>query len=99
MDEDLEPQRNDATIVVRRLLSANAVAHERQAQLQQALDSRVVLEQAKGILAERFGLTVEDAFALLRRTARSRRMNLHDAARKVLADDPELDAALRERGA
>ena len=97
MEDEADPSRNDATIVVRRLLSATAVAHERQAQLQHALDSRVVIEQAKGILAERFGLTIEEAFALLRRTARSHRMNLHEAARRVVADDPELGVALRER--
>ena len=97
MNEHADPHRNDASIVVRRLLSATAVAHERQAQLQRALDSRVVLEQAKGMLAERFGITVDEAFAMLRRTARSQRMNLHEAARRVLADDPELGAALRER--
>jgi AmiR/NasT family two-component response regulator len=97
MNDGADPHHNDATIVVRRLLSANAVAHERQAQLQRALDSRVVLEQAKGMLAERFGVTVDEAFVMLRRTARSRQLNLHEAARLVLADDPELGAALRGR--
>ena len=52
--------------------------------LQQALDSRIVIEQAKGMLAERFGLPIEDAFELLRRSARSNRMKLRDLAAKVV---------------
>ena len=88
---------DDAAILIRRLISTTALAHERQAQLQEALDSRVVLEQAKGMLAERLGLTVDEAFTLLRRAARSRRMRLHDAALAVLANEPALDAYLREQ--
>src|SRR4051812_22329004 len=42
-------------------------------QLQTALDTRIVIEQAKGILAERFHLPVDDAFLLLRYAARSSR--------------------------
>ena len=42
-------------------------------QLQLALDSRIVIEQAVGMLAERFTLTVEEAFELLRRAARDSR--------------------------
>jgi hypothetical protein len=54
---------------------------ERAEQLQHALDSRIVIEQAKGILSERFGLGLDGAFGLLRYAARSERMKLH-----VLAD-------------
>jgi len=54
-------------------------------QLQTALDSRIVIEQAKGMLAERLGIGVEDAFELLRSTARSRRIRLHDLAQQLLA--------------
>jgi len=95
MDEPTRAPRDDASIVVGRLISATAVAHERQAQLQHALDSRVLLEQAKGMLAERLGVGVEEAFTLMRRAARSRRLRLHDAARAVLANDESFDELVR----
>jgi len=57
----------------------------RVAQLQTALETRIVVEQAKGILAERFQLAVEDAFLLLRYAARSSRTNLHELAREVIS--------------
>jgi hypothetical protein len=56
----------------------------RVAQLQTALETRIVVEQAKGILAERFQLTVEDAFLLLRYAARSSRRNLRELAREIV---------------
>jgi ANTAR domain len=58
---------------------------ERTIQLQIALDSRIVVEQAKGILAERDGIGVDEAFERLRIEARSRRMKLHDLAAGVVA--------------
>ena len=57
---------------------------EENAQLRQALVSRVVIEQAKGILAERHHLELDEAFELVRRTARSRRMRLHLLASAVI---------------
>jgi AmiR/NasT family two-component response regulator len=54
-------------------------------QLAHALESRVVIEQAKGILRERYGLALESSFELLRRAARSNRMNIHELARKVVS--------------
>jgi hypothetical protein len=57
---------------------------ERVEQLQTALESRIVIEQAKGVLAERFKLTVDDAFLLLRYAARSSRTKLHDVAHEVV---------------
>jgi hypothetical protein len=56
-------------------------------QLQTALRSRIVIEQAKGILAERLGLSVDDAFALLRRAARTSRSSLRALASAVIADE------------
>lgn len=60
-------------------------------QLERALRSRIVVEQAKGMLAERLGVTPDEAFAVLRRTARNRRERLHDLARAVLAGERPLD--------
>jgi hypothetical protein len=54
------------------------------AQLRGALDSRIVIEQAKGMLAERFGLELHDAFLLLRRAARTSRRGLHAVASAVI---------------
>jgi GAF domain-containing protein len=50
-------------------------------QLQTALNSRVIIEQAKGKLAERLGIDVDQAFTLLREQARSRNLRLSDLAR------------------
>lgn len=55
------------------------------AQLQQALDSRVVIEQAKGALAARLGTAPEAAFTLLRSYARSHNRILTDVAREILS--------------
>jgi AmiR/NasT family two-component response regulator len=55
-------------------------------QLQTALDSRVVIEQAKGILAERYSLRTDGAFELLRRAARSNRLSIHTLAAEVVAN-------------
>jgi anti-anti-sigma regulatory factor len=59
-------------------------AHLRAAQLQRALDSRVVVEQAKGRLSVEFGCTVDEAFEWLRRHARSTNRKLHDLATEVV---------------
>ena len=53
-------------------------------QLAHALESRVVIEQAKGVLRERYSMTLPAAFELLRRAARSNRMNIHELATKVV---------------
>jgi ANTAR domain len=55
-------------------------------QLQTALATRIVVEQAKGVLAERFHLEVDEAFLLLRHAARSSRTNLHGLAEEVVSN-------------
>jgi transcriptional regulator with GAF, ATPase, and Fis domain len=53
------------------------------AQLQNALNSRVTIEQAKGVLAERRRISVDQAFTLLRSYARDHNLRLSDVARDV----------------
>lgn len=67
------------------------------AQLRQALESRIVIEQAKGVLAERYATAVDVAFELLRRAARSSQLRLHDLAADVVAANETPLAIQRER--
>src|ERR1700759_845248 len=53
-------------------------------QLQSALNSRVIIEQAKGKLAERLGGDMDQAFALLRGRARASNRRLSDLARPFI---------------
>jgi GAF domain-containing protein len=53
-------------------------------QLQAALNSRVVIEQAKGMLAEYLNITVDDAFKLLRNHARDHTRKLSEVAADVV---------------
>ncbi|MFI0262360.1 ANTAR domain-containing protein [Streptomyces sp. NPDC017056] len=59
------------------------------AQLQAALSSRIVIEQAKGILAERWQCDLDHAFDALRRHARTHRVRLSDVCRQLI--DGELE--------
>jgi hypothetical protein len=54
-------------------------------QLQAALDSRVVIEQAIGILAERFVLPLTDAFEVIRAAARNSRREVRAVAEELRA--------------
>ena len=60
-------------------------AHVLAGQLQAALDGRVVIEQAKGVLAERTGVGMADAFERLRRHARANNLRLVDVAEALIA--------------
>ena len=59
-------------------------------QLQTALNSRVVIEQAKGVLAARLEIDMDDAFSRLRHRARSHHERLTDVAHDLL--DGTIDA-------
>jgi GAF domain-containing protein len=63
-------------------------------QLQTALNNRVVIEQAKGVLAERGGLSMESAFDRLRKHARGTNQKLSLVARRVVDRDLDADALL-----
>jgi AmiR/NasT family two-component response regulator len=53
-------------------------------QLRKALQSRIIIEQAKGMLIERLDLPEDAIFELLRSAARRSRMNLHELCAEVL---------------
>lgn len=75
------------------LLQSRAVRRQEHlaAQLQHALNSRVVVEQAKGVIAERLGLEMNAAFDALRTYARSHNKRVGELARSIV--DREFDAA------
>ncbi|HEX8762076.1 MAG TPA: ANTAR domain-containing protein, partial [Pseudonocardiaceae bacterium] len=60
-------------------------------QSQAALNSRVIIEQAKGVLAQRGNLTMVAAFDRLRRYARNHNARLSEVARKVVETDLAAD--------
>jgi hypothetical protein len=70
---------------------------ERTIQLQTALDTRIVIEQAKGVLAERLGLPVGEAFELLRRAARTSSQKIHALAEQVVSSRETPEAIRRVR--
>jgi GAF domain-containing protein len=53
-------------------------------QLQMALNSRIAVEQAKGVLSAQLGIDPDEAFGLLRRRARDSRRRLVDVAEEVV---------------
>lgn len=59
-------------------------AHSVEGQLQRALQTRIGIEQAKGIISERMGIEMDASFGLLRSYARNHNQKLHDAARDVV---------------
>jgi GAF domain-containing protein len=93
-ERDLPLAQGMADIAAIALLQERAVRQSRDvvAQLQQALSSRVVIEQAKGVLAERARIGVDAAFARLRVHARNDNRRLSDVARELI--DGRLDAAV-----
>ena len=92
---DLRPDRSTTVRL--------ADAETKIAQLEHALKSRIVIEQAKGILAERLGIDVNAAFEILRSAARSQRQRLHETARQVVDGEstpsPVLAAIVRSEHA
>jgi transcriptional regulator with GAF, ATPase, and Fis domain len=71
-------------ILQERALAESAVVRE---QLSQALQSRVVIEQAKGVLSQTRSVSTEDAFTLMRAYARSNRLKLSEVAQRVVSRD------------
>jgi transcriptional regulator with GAF, ATPase, and Fis domain len=68
------------------LLQARAISHRDTLaeQLQAALNSRVIIEQAKGVIAERRQLDMDQSFTLLRTAARTTNRRLADLSRAIV---------------
>jgi GAF domain-containing protein len=66
-------------------------------QLTLALNSRIVIEQAKGILAERMGLDMEHAFTRLRKYARDHNIRLVEVARGVVDGSVKAEMVVASR--
>lgn len=90
--ERFETQRGDPSS----LAMLEALRREND-QLRTALLTRIVIEQAKGIVAERLDVEVGEAFERLRREARNRRMKLHALAEAVVARERWTDAIFARR--
>ncbi|MCC5953335.1 MAG: GAF and ANTAR domain-containing protein [Acidimicrobiia bacterium] len=93
-DEDITAAQALADVATIGILHHRAVAesHLLSEQLQYALNSRVVIEQAKGALAQKLDLTTDEAFDVLRRYSRAHNLRLVDTAAAVV--DRTLDAAV-----
>jgi GAF domain-containing protein len=91
-DDDLAAAQALADVASIALIQQRAAEDARilNEQLQTALTSRVVIEQAKGVIAERAGLTVDVAFERLREYARAHHRGLTDVAQQVAARDMAL---------
>jgi GAF domain-containing protein len=81
-DDDQQVAQAMADIATIGVLQARAIhdGHVVAAQLQTALESRVAIEQAKGVIAEHMGISVDDAFTLLRSYARNHNSKLTETA-------------------
>jgi len=74
-----------------RAIRCNEVLTE---QLQGALNSRIVIEQAKGAVAQAEGINVDEAFTVIRSYARCHNRKLIDVARALVADSAFLSHVL-----
>jgi GAF domain-containing protein len=85
-EEDLDAARTLASVATGYIVNANKWSQAQQVteQLEQALESRVVIEQAKGIIASVRGITPDAAFDLIRKHARANRAPLHAIARAII---------------
>ena len=80
-------------VALRRLMAVTEASFEQRAQLERALKTRIVVEQAKGVLTERFRVRPDEAYEVLRGTARFRQLKVHDLASAVV-ENPDTPAAI-----
>lgn len=85
-EEEVEVAGLLAALAAGYLANASRLDRARQTadQLQEALDSRVIIEQAKGLIAGERGISVDEAFQILRAHARNRGAPLREVAHAVV---------------
>ena len=90
---DLTLARALAQIATIGLLQERAISASKDASahLQTALTSRVRLEQAKGVVAERYSVDIDTAFERLRSYARSHQRQISDVALSIVRDNFDFD--------
>jgi transcriptional regulator with GAF, ATPase, and Fis domain len=77
--------------------AATRQAALREGQLQYALDSRVAIEQAKGMIAQHAGIDMDEAFARLRAFARNTNRGLTEVAVALIGGSRDIDAVIASR--
>jgi len=84
-DGDVVAAQALADIATIAILQHNAAANAQvvNEQLNQALNSRIVIEQAKGVIAQRQQIGMEEAFSVLRNHARNHNQRITDVAARV----------------
>ena len=92
-DTDIEAGRTLADIATAYLVRAGELseAHDLSRELQHALDSRVIIEQAKGVLSRHHAVSVDEAFGLLRSYSRRNSVRLRDVANAVVHEQLDLN--------
>jgi GAF domain-containing protein len=87
-DDDIDVLGVFADMATAYLVRTAELAESRELanQLHGALDSRVLIEQAKGVLANEHGISVDEAFGRLRRHSQNRNMKLVEVCRQVVND-------------
>ena len=86
-EEDLAAAMVLADVATSYVINASKMRQQQQLseQLQQALESRVVIEQAKGITAHQHTVTVDEAFHLMRGHARNNNASIRAVAEAIVA--------------
>jgi GAF domain-containing protein len=86
-DEDIAVAAVLADVATSYVVNASKLRQQEQLseQLQHALESRVVIEQAKGITAQQNSVTIDQAYQLMRGHARSNNASLRTVAEAIVA--------------
>ena len=86
-DEDMAVAGVLADVATSYMVNASKLHQQEQLsqQLQEALDSRVVIEQAKGITAQQHAVSIDQAYQRMRRHARTNNASLRTVAEAIVA--------------